>query len=148
MPTPTGWTGMATRTFIDTNIFVYTVDEAESAKQDRAKEVVREASDVVVSTQVMNEFYVITTRKLSTPLTPEGATTAVEQMKNYTCVHVDPELVLRAIRAAQRWQISHWDALMVEAARQAGCSLLLSEDIADGANYNGLKIENPFRDMS
>jgi len=55
----------------------------------------------------MNEFFVITTRKLATPLTADAAAAVVEQMNHYTCVAVDAELVLRAIRAGRRWQLSH-----------------------------------------
>jgi predicted nucleic acid-binding protein len=68
-----------------------------------------------------------------------------EWVARLTCVPVDADLVLRAIRAGQRWQLSHWDALMVVAARQAGCDRLLTEDLADGASYEGLRVENPFR---
>lgn len=139
---------MTGRTFIDTNVFVYTFDEAEPGKQEQAKHILRETTDVVVSTQVMNEFCVVTTRKLATPLSAQAAADVVTQMSNYVCVAVDAELVLRAVRAGQRWQLSHWDALMVEAAHQAGCSVLLSEDMVDGAVYDGLKIENPFREVA
>ncbi len=134
---------MASEAFIDTNVFVYSVDSADPSKQARAQQTLREVARIVVSTQVMNEFYVISTRNLEVPLTAEEATAVVEQMANYTCVAVDSALVLRAIKAGRQWQLSHC-ALMVEAARQAGCSVLLSEDLADGANYDGLRVENPF----
>jgi predicted nucleic acid-binding protein len=50
-----------------------------------------------------------------------------------------------AIKVGQRWQLSHWDALMVVAARQAGCDRLLTEDLSGGASYDGLRVKNPFR---
>jgi predicted nucleic acid-binding protein len=136
---------MAGRAFVDTNVFVYAVDDAEPDKQKRAQQVLRETSDIVVSTQVMNEFYVITTRRLATPLPPDDAAAIVEEMTQYMCVPTDSDLVLRAIQAGQQWQLSHWDALMVAAARQVGCDRLLSEDLAHGATYDGLRVENPFR---
>lgn len=144
MRTRTGWAGMTGKSFIDTNIFVYSVDAAEPAKQKRAKQVLRDTPGVVVSTQVMNEFYNISTRKLATPLPTDAAADVVGSMTLYTCVPVDADLVLRAIREGQRWQLSHWDALVVAAARQAGCDRVLTEDLSDGAVYDGLRIENPF----
>lgn len=145
MRTRTGWAGMAGRAFVDTNVFIYSVDTAEPDKQQRATRVLRDTSGIVVSTQVMNEFYTVATRKLANPLPAEEAAAVVESMTSYVCVPVDGDLVLRAIRAGRRWQLAHWDALMVEAARQAGCDRLLTEDLADGAVYDGLRIENPFR---
>lgn len=118
---------------------------AEPVKQARAREVLAETRDIVVSTQVLNELYHATTRRLAKPLADSEAAGLVGEMAQYTCVAVDAELVVRAVRAGQRWQLSHWDALMIEAARQAGCGRLLSEDLADGASYDGLRVENPFR---
>lgn len=135
---------MAGRSFVDTNLFVYAVDTSEPDKQHRAQQVLTSTPDAVVSTQVMNEFYHVATRKLPNPLSAEDATAIVERMARLACVPVDADLVLRAIRAGQRWQLSHWDALMVEAARQAGCDRLLTEDLANEAWYDGLRVENPF----
>lgn len=144
MPTVSAPSSEARRTFIDTNVFVYAVDESDPAKQQRAHEVLRSTSGIVVSTQVMNEFFVITTRKLAKPLTTDDAAAVIDQMTNYSCIPVDADLVRSAIRAGTRWQLSHWDALMVVAAQQAACERLLSEDLSNGANYDGLRIENPF----
>jgi predicted nucleic acid-binding protein len=139
---------MTGRAFIDTNVFVYSVDTSEPDKQQRAQQILTTTPGPVVSTQVMNEFFTIATRKLSTPLPIDKAAAIVEGMARLSCVPVDAALVLRAIRAGQRWQLSHWDALMVEAARQATCDRLLTEDLADGASYDGIRIENPFRVQS
>jgi predicted nucleic acid-binding protein len=136
---------MSDRAFLDTNIFVYAVDNAEADKQKLAQTVLRTTSDAVVSTQVMNEFFVVATRKLATPLHPDTAAEVIEEMAKLVCVAVDAALVQSAIRAGRRWQLSHWDSLMVEAARHAGCDRLLSEDLTHGAVYDGLRVENPFR---
>lgn len=143
-PTPTGSAQMPGRTFVDTNVFVYSVDKAEPDKRERAQNVLRKTSGIVVSTQVMNEFFVITTRKLTTPLTTDQAAAIVGQMDSYTCVSVDSSLVRAAVREGERWQLSHWDALMLAAARQATCDVVLTEDLADGADYGGIRISNPF----
>lgn len=144
MPTPTESSAVPSRTFIDTNVFVYTVDQSDERKRARAREVLRQTTSIVVSTQVMNEFFVITTRKLASPLTVSQAAAIVSQMNNYSCVSVDPDLVRAAIREGERWQLSHWDALMLAAARQAACDVVLTEHLADGANYDGIRINNPF----
>jgi predicted nucleic acid-binding protein len=136
---------MSDRAFLDTNIFVYAVDNAEADKQKLAQTVLRTTSDAAVSTQVMNEFFVVATRKLATPLHPDTAAAVIEEMTKLVCVAVDAALVQSAIRAGRRWRLSHWDSLMVEAARRAGCGRLLTEDLAHGAVYDGLRVENPFR---
>lgn len=136
---------MSDRVFLDTNIFVYAVDTADADKQKRAQTVLRTTSDAAVSTQVMNEFFVVTTRKLATPLHPDAAAAVIAEMAKLVCVTVDATLVQSAIRTGRRWQLSHWDALMVEAARRAGCDRLLTEDLAHGTIYDGLRVENPLR---
>jgi predicted nucleic acid-binding protein len=136
---------MSGRAFLDTNVFVYAVDTANPAKQKRAQEVLTTTPDVVVSTQVMNEFYVVATRKLATPLPPDDAAAIVARMAELVCVTVDSDLVRSAIWAGQRWQLSHWDSLMVVAAQRAGCDRLLTEDLNTGAGYEGLRVENPFQ---
>jgi predicted nucleic acid-binding protein len=138
---------MAGSSFVDTNVFLYAVDASEPDKQQRAMEVLRSIPSICVSTQVLNEFYSAATRKLRPPLPKPDAAASVERLARYRCVPVDSNLVLRAVRAGQRWQLSHWDALMVEAARQAGCDVILTEDLADGTDYDGVRVENPFRKL-
>jgi predicted nucleic acid-binding protein len=143
MPTPTGPSAVPGRTFVDTNVFVHSVDRAEPRKRIRAQEVLRQTSDIVVSAQVMNEFLVVTTRKLATPLSTDQAAAIVAQMDNHTCVSIDANLVRNAIREGERWQLSHWNALTLAAARQTACDVVLTEDLADGADYDGIRISNP-----
>jgi predicted nucleic acid-binding protein len=136
---------MSGRAFLDTNIFVYSVDTADQGKQKRALEVLATITDAAVSTQVMNEFFVVATRKLATPLDTDAAAAIVARMEELTCVAVDAELVRSAIQVGQLWQLSHWDALVVAAARRTGCERLLTEDLSAGAVYDGLRVENPFQ---
>lgn len=82
-----------------------------------------------MSTQVLNELYVVATRRLTSPLPIDEASEMVEAMALLNCVPVDAGLVRAAIGIGQRWQLSHWDELMVAAAR-----------------YEDVRIENPFRD--
>lgn len=135
---------MPGRSFVDTNILVYAVDDADSAKQETARTLLAETANIVVSAQVLNEFYVAVTRKLSPPVESDVARDLVCNLARLPCVAIDAQLVQLAIGAGQRWQLSHWDALVIEAARQAGCTRVLTEDLSDGAVYDGLSIENPF----
>ena len=135
---------MSGRTFVDTNIFVYTIDDADPAKKKTARTLLIETADIVVSAQVLSEFYVTITRKLQPAVASDMAGELVRRLARFPCVAIDAELVQRAIDAGQRWQLSHWDALVIEAARQAGCRRVLTEDLSTGAIYDGLTIENPF----
>jgi len=132
------------RTFVDTNIFVYAAGASDTEHRNQARKVLRETPGIVISTQVLNEFYVVLTRKFKPAMPASVATSAVQQMTKYLCVPVDADLVLLAIRAGRRWRLSHWDALMVEAARRAACDVMLTEDLSDGADFDGVHIQDPF----
>lgn len=136
---------MTGRAFLDTNVLVYAVDDADPEKKKAARALLAQAENVVISAQVLNEFYVTVTRKLKPAVDAEAAGHMVRKLARLQCVPVDAQLVQLALRAGQRWQLSHWDSLVVEAARQSGCVKVLTEDLADGASYDGLVIENPFR---
>lgn len=141
---------MSARAFVDTNVWVYTVDAAEPAKRRRALDVVGPDSpyDLVLSTQVLAEFYAVVTRKLAEPLAPERARALAGQMASLAVVPVDASLVLSAIEAGAAWGISIWDALIVRSAERAGCSVLLSEDLSDGASYGSVRVVNPLREAA
>ena len=143
-------TPMSDRAFVDTNIWVYTVDAADATRRRRALEVVGPASayELVLSTQVLAEFYAVVTRKLDTPLAPTAARALATQMATFTVVSVDAPLVLSAIEAGAAWGISVWDALIVRAAEIAGCAILLTEDLADGGTYGSVRVVNPLREAS
>jgi len=135
------------RLFVDTNVWVYTVDGADPAKQERARAVTApgQGSDIVVSSQVLSEFYVVTTRKLAWPLEEADAASMVERLRQLPVVSVDADLVSRAIAGSREWQVSFWDALIVRAAESAACSVVLSEDLAEDWAYGAVSVRNPFR---
>jgi predicted nucleic acid-binding protein len=132
--------------FVDTNVWVYAVDAADPAKRERALEVVAPARgrDLVVSTQVLTEFYAVVTRKLAVPVPAQDAQAMVAQLSALPVVAVDASLVAAAIAGSREWQVSIWDALILRAAEVAGCRLVLSEDLADGTTYGSVVVENPF----
>lgn len=135
----------ATRAFVDTNVLVYAHDVDEPAKRKRAIELLTTPpAPLVISAQVLGEFYVTVTRKLARPLSPEAASDAVEALRIVPAVPLDAELARAAIRTSRVAQISYWDALIVESAAAAGCDVLLTEDLAAGTTIGPVRIENPF----
>ncbi len=138
---------MSGRTLLDSNILVYSVDESpsEKAKHKRAVELLSaQPESLVVSTQVLQEFYVVTTRKLKNPLSEERAARAVHGIAKLDVVGVDAPLVLAAIDTSRTVQISLRDALIIAAASRAGCERVLSEDLNASQVISGVRIENPF----
>ena len=135
------------KTFLDSNVLVYSVDHspAEKAKRARAIELLStQPEDLVVSTQVLQEFYVVSTRKLEQPLSEERAAAAVRGISKLDVVGMDASLVLTAIDTSRTAQLPLWDALIIEAASRAGCDRVLSEDLNAGQVIHGVRIENPF----
>jgi predicted nucleic acid-binding protein len=140
---------MASRTFLDTNVLVYLFDADSPDKQARAREVLQaslERGVAVVSTQVLQEFFVTVTRKLARPLPAAEAESALRRLMELPVVQVDPDLILAAAVSARRDRISFWDALILAAASAAGCGELLSEDLQHGRSFGGMRVVNPFRE--
>jgi predicted nucleic acid-binding protein len=135
------------RVFFDTNILVYLFDSDAAEKKELACarfEADAAAGRVLLSTQVLQEFYVTVTRKLAVPLEPETAEAAVRNFSTLPIVGVDAERILAAIIRSRRLQLSFWDALIIEAALIGGADRLLTEDMQHGMRIDGLQIENPF----
>ena len=133
------------RSFFDTNILVCTDDGASPQKQDLALALIREhgiAGTVAVSTQVLQEYFVTTTRKLGTPV--ERAREKVDRFAQFDLVIVGADHILAAIDLQRLQQFSFWDALIVEGARRARCPILLTEDLQHGQRISGVEIVNPF----
>jgi predicted nucleic acid-binding protein len=140
---------MASRTFLDTNVLVYLFDADSPDKQARAREILQaslERGVAVVSTQVLQEFFVTVTRKLARPLPAAEAESALRRLMELPVVQVDPDLILAAAVSARRDRISFWDALILAAASAAGCGELLSEDLQHGRSFGGMRVVNPFRE--
>ncbi len=137
---------MTDPTFVDTNVWVYAVDAADPAKRARALDVIAPAPgrDLVISTQVLTEFYAVATRKLAVAVLAEDAEAMVRQLSLLPVVAIDASLVASAIVGARVWQISIWDALILRAAEVAGCRRVMSEDLAYGRAYGSVVVENPF----
>lgn len=126
-------------------MFVYLYDHVDAEKRRIARAVLTEQpEEVVISTQVLSEFFWVATRKLN--LDPRAAREGVRQMATLRVVPVDHRLVLRATDTALTARLSIWDALIVEAAATAGSDRLLTEDLNDGQTIRDVQIVNPFTD--
>lgn len=138
---------MRSRAFVDTNVVVYAVDDADPVKRDAARELLRtaEPAGLVLSTQVLCEFYVVVTRRLAVPLAEGDAQAAVELLAKLPLVATDAELVRSGISVSRNARLSLWDGLIVAAAETTGCDVLLSEDLGAGATYGSVRVENPFQ---
>lgn len=139
---------MKERIFLDTNVLVYLFDTDDPTKQRRVRDLLSSPelrAQVILSTQVLQEFYVSVTRKPATPLDLDTAFQAVQDLTAFPIVQIDPSLILLAIQRSSKAKVSFWDALIVEAALVAGATLLYSEDFQDGAVFGALRVTNPFR---
>ena len=133
--------------FFDTNILVYCMDAGDPARQTKAIERFAQACEqdtVVLSAQVLQEFYAITTRKLQPALSPAQAQAQVERLASFEVVGSSATSVLEATRLAQRHQLQWWDALILEAALRAQADVLVTEDGQHGQRFGKLTLENPF----
>jgi len=131
--------------FFDTNVLIYTDDGSSRAKRDRAIAVVAQhlrEGTAVVSLQVLQEYFVVATRKLG--LAPETAQRKVEILSRARVVRFEPADVIAAIELHRLTRISFWDALIVHAARSAGVATLYSEDLQPGSVVGGVRVVNPF----
>lgn len=132
--------------FVDTNILLYRISTvaAEARKQAIATEILA-ARDLVLSVQVLQEFYVQATRPSRPDALPhDAAAKLIRSWKRYPIEPMDIDLVEAALASKKRWQLSYWDAAILEAARRSGCQQLLSEDLSDGQDYDGVQVINPF----
>jgi len=133
--------------FVDTNVLLYAVSTAidERDKHDVALAVL-EDDDLALSVQVLHEFYVQATRSSRTDRLEHGTVVAlVESWLRFRVVDVTVDVLRNAMATSDRWRVSYWDAAIVEAARAAGCGVLLSEDLQHGMDFAGVCVENPFR---
>ena len=135
------------RTFVDTNILVYAYDADAQSKHEIARELVMrlwQTRQGVLSTQVLQEFYVTVTRKLAKPLDRSTARRVVGTYGAWPAQVVDIVDILAAAELEERYRLSFWDALILTSARRAGADRVVSENLQAGQQVEGVVIENPF----
>jgi predicted nucleic acid-binding protein len=132
--------------FIDTNIFVYTIDKFDKGKQKIARKILKEKfanETVVISTQVLQEFYNICTKKLN--IKPLKAKDYIHSyIEGFEVVQNGPAIIERGIDISIISKISFWDALLIAAAESSNSTEIMTEDLNNGQIINGVKITNPF----
>lgn len=134
-------------TFMDTNVLVCARQADETVKQPVAAGWLAhlwDSNQGRVSTQVLNEYYVTVTRKLDPPVTVADARADVADLAGWEPVGIDGDLVAAAWEIEDRYGLHFWDALVVAAAQAAGCDTLLTEDLQDGQDLDGVVVVNPF----
>jgi len=141
---------MSDKYFVDTNILVYAHDTSAGAKHDRAKALVEDLwsqRSGVVSTQVLQELCVNIRRKAKHPVDLRTAREIVADYLSWDVVTNTAESILEALQLEERYQISFWDALVIQAAEASGAAVLYSEDLSDGQTYHGVRVVNPLRTL-
>jgi predicted nucleic acid-binding protein len=137
---------MSAKTFVDTNVLIYAHDVDAKAKHDVAKNVLLELwsqKTGVLSTQVLQEFYVNITRKIASPL-PKDVAREVVKTYSIWCVEITPAEIAAAFRIEDESRIGFWDALIVASAARSGAAQILSEDLNAKQMIAGIRVENPF----
>lgn len=138
---------MTVRTFVDTNVFVYALQAGEPMKQPIAAQCLERLWGEQLgrtSVQVLNEYYVTLTRKISPAVPPEQAWALVKTLFSWKPQPIDADVMMRAHEVEARYRLSWWDSLIVAAAQAQNCTLLLSEDLQHRATYGGVTVRNPF----
>jgi len=138
---------MTALVFVDTNVLVYARDSRDAAKRARAREwleLLWKDMRGRTSTQVLNEYYSLLTQRAKFRISRNLAWDDVRELLKWRPQEIDVETLTRAREVEQNYQLNWWDCLIVAAAQAQGCSLLLTEDLQDKANYGGVTVRNPF----
>lgn len=133
--------------FVDTNVLVYAHDRHHADKQQQAQGLLKELWQTglgCISLQVLQEFYVIVTRKIREPLSPDSAAQIIKSLKMWQVHQPNMEDVLGAIALQKRYDVSFWDALILQSASQLECATLWSEDLNPGQVCESVQVRNPF----
>jgi predicted nucleic acid-binding protein len=133
--------------FVDTNVLVYAFEKTDSAKKRTARRLVTELMDtdrLRVSTQVLQELFVILTRKAAVRCTGEEALGVLEDLAAWPLTVVDFPVIRAAAELSGKAAMSFWDSLVVVSATNSGASVLYTEDLNNGQKILGIRVTNPF----
>jgi predicted nucleic acid-binding protein len=136
--------------FLDTNLIVYLFDTSEPTKRQKVKQLLAQyqpGKHGYISAQVVNEFIVIATRKITNPIPLDVIHQHImylQQQLHVSSLHTRTSL--KAIEIKRRYQYSFWDSLIIASALENNCTLLYSEDMQHGQVIDGtLTIQNPLK---
>ena len=136
------------KVFIDTNVIVYAYDISAGEKHSKAVEIIKGLWDTgsgITSTQVLQEFFVNVTRKITKPLDAATAKEIVKDLLKWKTVIVDGEIIMDAIDIHSAYKYSFWDSVIIASAVGGGAGTLFSEDLSDKQTIKGIVIRNPFK---
>ena len=136
---------MSAKVFIDTNILIYSIDKHSKAKRQKAKRAIAEIlkeGRAIISTQVIEEAYVVAVKKLKIP--PLDAKRWVKLLSRFSVFQVSYQTVMEAIDCSILEQLSFWDSLLIVSAAEAGCEQIYTEDLNHGQVIRGVRIINIF----
>ena len=142
---------MSAKHFLDTNVFVYSFDQSQPGKRERALALIAEAlqsGEGLISTQVIQEFLNVATRKFATPMKTADCQAYLVKVMHPLCqVYPDLALYETSLDIQQETEYSFYDSLILAGALRGGCELLYSEDLQNGQQVRGIQIINPFSQM-
>jgi predicted nucleic acid-binding protein len=140
---------MSAKYFIDTNIFVYSFDKTQPVKQERSLALIQAGMQSglgIISTQVVQEFLNVATRKFAVPLKPEDSKAYLKLVMYPLCqVYPDLSLYESCLDIQSETGYSFYDSLMIAAAVRGECETIYSEDLNAGQDIHGVKVVNPYR---
>ena len=139
---------MKERSFFDTNILIYTDDSALPKKQTIALQLLEDgwnSGNIVLSTQVLQEYFAASTRKLG--VSPETAQRKIELLAHLDIVSIEHCDIVQAIDIHRLHSFSFWDSLIIRMAQKTNCTILYSEDLQHGQQIGGVRVTNPFRKL-
>lgn len=140
-------TSMSDKVFFDTNILVYAFDDADQRKHESASHLVLEGykkQNAAISTQVLKEFFVTVTQRVSKKMSVKNAEQAVRDFALWSVAETTVSLVFDGIAIHRRHSLSFWDAMIIAAAKASGCSTILTEDLSHNSRIEDILILNPF----
>lgn len=133
--------------FVDTNVIVYAYDKDAGEKHLIAANIMKElwhSGLGTISTQILQEFYVTLTKKISAPLDIPVVREMIRRLSKWDVLLIDMDTIIRATELQERYRYSFWDSLIIASAIASGARTILSEDLADGQTIQGVSIKNPF----
>ncbi len=131
--------------FVDTNIFIYSVSlKPEEAPKAAVAKAILDGGDFALSVQVLQEFYVQATRTNKLALPHDDTVALIAHWQRFPVQPMTVEVLNAALATKARFQISYWDAAIIEAARAASCDEVISEDLNHRQDYGGVRVTNPF----
>ncbi|MEW6570689.1 MAG: PIN domain-containing protein [Nitrospirota bacterium] len=136
------------KVFVDTNVIVYAYDKDAGEKHRIAVNIMKDlwhSGLGTISTQVLQEFFVTLTNKISAPLKISVVRETIRRLSKWDVLLIDVDTIINATELQERYKYSFWDSLIIASAIEGGAKTILSEDLADGQTIQGITIKNPFK---